>query len=543
MLASKKINAVVAVIVAIAVVFTCILAFTPGILGIKSYSESPDYLEKLFDKDSVQSINISVDEDQWQELLDNATQEEYYPCDITINGETFYQVGIRAKGNSSLSTVASSGSDRFSFKIKLDEYIDGQSYHGLSKFVINNMQGDATYMKEYMSYDMYDFMGVATPAYAFADISVNDQGWGLYLAVEAMEEDFAARTYGNNFGELYKPESMDMGDGFGGGDMQDRNQMADMGNFDPLQMMDGQMPDMGNMFGGFGGSGGGADLVYTDDKISSYSQIFDNTETANNTDADKKRVINALKILNQSTDADEIATVVDVDEVLRYFAVNTALVNLDSYVSSFKQNYYLYEDDGVISILPWDLNLSFGGFQGGGSEAVNFPIDTPVSSGIDLSSRPLIGSLLKFNQYTELYHQHLQKIVDEYFNSGYFQQKVESLDVMIRDYVAKDATAFYTVDEYDKAVDTLVKYGSLRAESIEGQLNRTVPSTRESQNANSSALVDASGIDMSDMGSMGRGGMENFNPSQMGGKMPNGMPGGQRPQMPSGMPGGMNFGM
>lgn len=51
---------------------------------------------------------------------------------------------------------------------------------------------------------------------------------------------------------------------------------------------------------------------------------------------------------------------------LRYFATNTALVNLDHYQGDKKHNYYLYEENGVFSILPWDYNMSFGGYSGGG---------------------------------------------------------------------------------------------------------------------------------------------------------------------------------
>ena len=54
------------------------------------------------------------------------------------------------------------------------------------------------------------------------------------------------------------------------------------------------------------------------------------------------------------------------DEMLRYFAANTALVNLDHYQGDKKHNYYLYEENGVFSILPWDYNMSFGGYSGGG---------------------------------------------------------------------------------------------------------------------------------------------------------------------------------
>ena len=61
-------------------------------------------------------------------------------------------------------------------------------------------------MKEYLAYDMFASMGVVTPGYAYANISVNGKPWGLYLAVETMEESFVKRNYGSLNGHLYRPE-------------------------------------------------------------------------------------------------------------------------------------------------------------------------------------------------------------------------------------------------------------------------------------------------------------------------------------------------
>ncbi|PKM79062.1 MAG: hypothetical protein CVU88_07740, partial [Firmicutes bacterium HGW-Firmicutes-13] len=57
----------------------------------------------------------------------------------------------------------------------------------------------------------------------------------------------------------------------------------------------------------------------------------------------------------------DIEKYLDVDAALRYIAVSTALANFDSYQGSLGHNYYLYEQNGVFTILPWDLNMSFGG--------------------------------------------------------------------------------------------------------------------------------------------------------------------------------------
>ena len=64
------------------------------------------------------SINIEIDESEWQDLIDNAQQEQYHTCNITIDGTVVDNVGVRAKGNTSLSTVASMNSERYSLKVQ-----------------------------------------------------------------------------------------------------------------------------------------------------------------------------------------------------------------------------------------------------------------------------------------------------------------------------------------------------------------------------------------------------------------------------------------
>ena len=79
--------------------------------------------------------------------------------------------------------------------------------------------------------------------------------------------------------------------------------------------------------------------------------------------ADEK-LLQMIKALNQG---EQLEQYLNIDQILRYFAVNTVLVNLDSYVGQFKHNYYLYEENGIFTILPWDYNMSFGGFGMGGA--------------------------------------------------------------------------------------------------------------------------------------------------------------------------------
>lgn len=564
MITSKHIHVWTLITVGIVTCFMCIFLFKPEVLGIVPVTYVSEYAEKLFDKNAVSTIDIQMDPEEWHNMLDNALQEEYVKCDVVINGETIYNVGIRPKGNTSLTQVANDpNTDRVSFKFEFDHYVKGQTYYGLDKLVVNNMYADATYMKEYLSYDLMDYMGIKTPLYAFTSITVNGEPWGLYLALEALEESFAIRNYGADYGKLYKPETMNMG---GGGKMPnegDRPEMpqGDKGGQIPMQNgVEGeggkipmpseaegesgqmpipggegseasQMPTPGNEGSQMPGNkppempsgefpredfkdkgqgmpmdrdSGGSNLVYTDDNLESYETVFESA-VFKTSDEDKGRVVTALKKLSLG---EELETYINVPEVLKYFAANTILVNLDSYLSNMQHNYYLYEEKGQLSMLPWDYNLSFGTFQGGSSTAViNFPIDTPVS-GVSLEERPIIGKLLEVSEYKEAYHNDLESAIASYFESGLYEKRIDQLDVLIGDYVKEDATAFYSYDEYRASLPVLKAFGRLRAQSIRGQLEGIIPSTTETQKNEQEKLIQADSINLSLLGSQNN--RENF---------------------------------
>ena len=323
-------------------------------LGIMPVMAQTGYASRLFDDSRVHSIDIVMED--WDSFLDTCENEEYSACSVVIDNEAYKNVGIRAKGNTSLSQVKEYGNDRYSFKIEFDCYEKGNSYHGLDKISLNNIIQDNTYMKDYLTYKMMGDFGVAAPLCSYVYITVNGEEWGLYLAVESVEESFLARNYGNGYGNLYKPDSMDMGGGRGNGDKFDREGMEeffggargedrkDAGELPKKAQkgFDGEIPELPGGVGGFEKSempGGGPPqfggmfkgssdvlLQYTDDASDSYINIFDNAKT-DITDTDKKRLIASLKKMGQGED---IEHVVDVEAVIRYFVVHNFVCNFDS---------------------------------------------------------------------------------------------------------------------------------------------------------------------------------------------------------------------
>ncbi len=584
------------------------------------------YETRLFDNTRVHTVDIVMDD--WDELIANATNEEYYAASVVIDGEAYQNVGIRAKGNTSLSTVASMDSERYSFKIEFDHYDSSKSYHGLDKLCLNNLIQDSTMMKDYLTYTLMNEFGVDSPLCSYVYITVNGEDWGLYLAVEGVEDSFLERNYGSDHGELYKPDSSSLGGGRGNGkefdgnpfeegenaassskqantktdttegsdstkvpdgsappEMPSGNQGVGMNPFEkgenaasssnqsntktdttegsdstkapdvtvPPEMPSGnqgvgmnpfekgesaasssnqsntktdttegsdsakapdvtvppEMPDRGKG-GGFGGGAGmgSADvkLQYIDDELDSYSNIWNNAKTKVS-EAGQKRLIESLKKLSNT---EELESVVDVEEVIRYFVVHNYVCNGDSYTGTMVHNYYLYEEDGRMSMIPWDYNLAFGTFQGGNAQStVNTPIDSPVSGGSG-EDRPMWNWILSDESYTELYHQYFAEFLD----TVDLQSIIDNAHQLIAPYVEQDPTAFYTKEEFEQGVQTLKEFCSLRSESISIQLE-------EGETTEEMDYVDASGITLSDMGSMNGGmGREGGGQNRMPGNLP-----------------------
>lgn len=582
---------VLAFVIALTVIFVNAEQF-----GVTAMTSQPGYEQRLFDTSRVHTIDIIMDD--WDSFLETCENEEYELCTLVIDNEAYKNTGIRAKGNTSLSMVSEYGNNRYSFKAEFDHYDNTKTYYGLDKLSLNNIIQDNTYMKDYLSYQMMNFAGASAPLCSYVYLTVNGEDWGLYLAVEGVEESFLDRNYGSDYGELYKPDSMDMGGGRGNGggfhmnrfeeNGADQNDADSSGNQDSAEKpgssgtdANAEIPDhapssAGNdkpdssgtdanteipdaqssdslkppdstdlpegserpgnapfpddssfpegmnppdfpdfeeiqksgsrsMRQGPGNAMGSSDvsLIYSDDEFDSYRNIFENAKT-DITDSDKKRLIAALKSLNEGSD---IENCVDTEAVIRYFVAHNFVCNFDSYTGSMIHNYYLYEKDGQMSMIPWDYNLAFGGFQSqtDAEDLVNYPIDSPVSGG-ETESRPMLAWIFNDDAYTESYHQHFSEFIAEYFESGYFSEMIDTVTQMIAPYVEKDPTKFCTYEEFQTGADTLKEFCLLRAQSIRGQLNGTIPSTADGQEADSSSLINADSVTIADMGSMGRGG-------------------------------------
>lgn len=401
------------------IAIVALLFATNVIISVPAYSTNTNYTESIFSDDRVTTIDIIINDSDWADLKENPLNETMYNVTVVVNGEKISDVGMRTKGNSTLNSLANDDTtDRYSFKIDFDYYDSAKNLYGLTKLNLNNSYQDNSYMKNYLSYKIFELMKVPTPEASFAYITINGENWGLYETIEGIEEPYLIKNFGNANGDLYKPDGV------------------------------------------------GSDLKWLGDDYELYTgmDLKTNKETTDNSS-----LIRFLDAINNG-DGTALEKYLNVDEALRYFAVNTALVNLDSYQGSLKHNYYLYEIDGVFQILPWDYNLAFGGF--GGS---NISIDNPTNG--SLEDRPLLNILLTNEEYKVIYYEYLTQVAN-IFSDGTLQKMIEQTSQLIESYVEKDITKFCTMDEFYTAVDTTGTYISTNTDTEIEVSNQTNTNTK-----------------------------------------------------------------
>ncbi len=563
------------VLVAACLAAGCAGSAQPGMSGGDASGETErvdyealiaDRYDDVFPDDRVSVVRVLMKDDDWAGMQAAVRAKEYYKADIWIDGELVQDVAVRTKGNSSLTAAATAGSFRAGLKVDFNFFNQARSYHGVKKLVYNNGFSDPTLMREFLGYELMAAMGVPTPRACFVDLWVNDAHLGVYTQVEAVDGKFVADHFGDANGNLYKPEvaagrldwreedalaQADKADGLsttttsetfniGGGDLEDIiEQAGDDADWIPGRLDAGAAaststtvrPGGGLPGGGFPGGGGGLPgfMNGNQDYLESVGL------KTNEEEADHSHLYDLLAVLNADAaevSARDLEQVLDVDEALRYLAASVALVHLDNYIG-MGHNYYLYEDSGVFSIVPWDLNMCFGGFDSGLSEAkiLDFYIDEPTAAAV--GNYPLVQQLMDEPQYVETYHRYLQQIIAGPFSPVRMAARIGEIADVIRPYVRADNNLLFSVEAFEQGLT-----GNLTASA--GAMGRTpggtfIGLTTFVEARTASIAAQLSGAKPSSLGD-GTGNRGSIGPGGFGG----GFPGGGQPGGGGVRPGGAN---
>jgi len=152
-----------------------------------------------FDTRFLHYVSIQVAPEHLESL--EYDHEQRVPCDLTINGVSIRNAGIRQKGGGgSVSTLEG----KPGWSLKFDEFVKGQSYRGLDRLLLNNANQDRSLLNEHLAYELYRQAGLAAPRTAHALVVLNGKVYGFYVVREAYDKRALRGLFGNGGGNLYE---------------------------------------------------------------------------------------------------------------------------------------------------------------------------------------------------------------------------------------------------------------------------------------------------------------------------------------------------
>ncbi|WP_179352526.1 CotH kinase family protein [Winogradskyella vidalii] len=395
------------------------------------------FSQELYDINTIQTIEIEFAQSNWDALLDaeKAGDNEYTEAtSVTINGTIFNQVGVKYKGNSSYDA----NQTKNPFHIELDTYVD-QDYQGYTDIKLANVFADPSFVRETVAYNIVN-QYMDAPQANYANVYVNGTLIGLYTNTESISKKFVNKHFNSNDNAFF---SCSPPDGAG-------PQTTTLPNLEYL----------------------GTNYTNYDD---AYEIKSDDDEDASVALAHWDDLIELTNILNN--DITNIETVLDVDRAIWMLAFDNVMVNIDSYIGQFKQNYYLYKDNnGQFKPVVWDLNMSFGTFamtgesSSGGSGGPGGPGGPGGSTGTLNSTTekaqldyllhdtdtdfPLISKLLAVPKYKRMYLAHFKTILTENISNSNYLTLANDYQAIITEAVAADTNKFYTNTQFTGNINT-----------------------------------------------------------------------------------------
>lgn len=357
---------------------------------------------------------------------------QYGRADVSIDGQTIAGVGVRYKGNGTF--IEGQASGRLSFKIDFNEYDEELEFRGLNKINLNNNATDPSLLREALSYELFREANIPCSRVGFARVSATVPGkfekkqFGLYSVVEQVDKRFLKDRYGSAKGFLLKPST----------------------------------------FGVF---------RYFGEVWSEYEKGYVPKTTP--TPEQQQRVIEFAKLLHDSDDStfnQQVEDYLDVDQFLRFLAVNVLLCNLDSVLGGAQNHYiYLEPESNKFQFLPWDMDHSFGSFPLLGTPGSRRELSIDHPGGDD---HKLIERVLRIPAHKEAYHAYL----DEYMNTSFAEEKlhrqISEAAEFLRPLVTANGPA--ALERFEKVVADTPQRGEphamkhfvhARRESVQSQLD------------------------------------------------------------------------
>ena len=356
----------------------------------------------------------------------------YVECEIATADRKWSHVGVRFKGNSSLSMPWGQGVWKLPLRLQFDEFetqypeTHNQRFYGFKNLSLSNASMDQSLLREKLGTDVFSRAGIGSPSTAFYRVYI-DHGdglkyFGLYTGIELPSDNpFLDSRFGGHDGNLYKPD--------------------------------------------------GTGATWS-------SWVEESFEKENNEAAadysDVKAAFDALHADRADAAAwrEGLEAVFDVELFLHWLALNTVVQDWDQY-GRMSHNYYIYANSNAarkLQWIPWDHSFAFstGGGFGGASPSLGLDEVT--------DTWPLIRFLLDDEHYRGRYHDYLAQAVEQEYTPEAYTQAFNAARDLIESYVTgpEGEQPGYTFqrapDAFTQAVEQLVTHVKNRQAEVKAYL-------------------------------------------------------------------------
>ena len=370
-------------------------------------ASSPLFAQDLYDSGVVRTFEITFDEADWWTLLVrdyNRGRREYLAGDLTVDGVTYPDVGIRLRGK-----AAYIWANQFKkpFKIKMDAFVPDQELYGHDSLRLNNGSEDPTFCREVMMTNLLaDWAPM--PRANFINLVINGENWGVYVNEQQKDKKFLGEWFEADTGNRYK-----------------------------------------SVLGG--------NLDYLGPDPPPYQSLYENqAEGTPDPWTDLIHFCDVLKNTNTGPElTDALWPLVDMDGALTMFASDSAYANYDSYYLN-RNNYYMMMDDhhGQFAIVNHDLNLSFGTWRG-------FPPDLRPDYFFNVNLIPFVKHVMKDPRVKSEYFSRLRTISEASASWDVFGPLLTQYMDLIRPFVYADPKKNFTNADFERNVtETVQGYGN-----------------------------------------------------------------------------------
>lgn len=367
----------------------------------------------LYDPDALRTLFLSFENEDWAgELAAFYGTDVEVPATVVVDGRSYSNVGVHFRGASSYRMVPDSV--KKSLNLSFNFVDDDQRLLRYRTLNLLNGNGDPSFLRTAL-YAHISSQYLPTPKTNFVHAVINGESWGVYINAQQFNSDFTRDWFDSRDGARWKAP---------------------------------------------GSPRGRAGMEYLGESAAPYRRLYDiKTDDEPRAWVD---LIRMFRVLNE-TPLDELEAalepMLDIDGVLRFLAVEVALVNTDGYWTR-ASDYSLYQDeDRRFHVVPHDFNEAMsegGGFGGEGGPTLN-----PLVA-IDDPGKPLRSRLLKVPALRERYLAYVRDIAETWLDWPRLEPLVAGYQELIGEEVALDTRKIYGTREFEAGPAGIKRFADRR---------------------------------------------------------------------------------